>query len=63
MPKIRIFMLLVIMVILAVMLITHRGTAAVIASTEVAAADGHRHDDSDAEMPLKDRRPSARHSL
>jgi len=54
MPKIRIFMLLVIMVILAVMLITHRGAAAVIASTDSAGADGRHHDDSDADMPLKE---------
>ncbi len=47
-------MLLVIMVILAVMLITHRGAAAVIASTDFAGADGRHHDDSDADMPLKE---------
>ncbi len=47
-------MLLVIMVILAVMLITHRGAAAVIASTDSAGADGRHHDDSDADMPLKE---------
>lgn len=54
MPKIRIFMLLVIMVILAVMLITHRGAAAVIASTDLAGSAGPRYDDSDADMPLRE---------
>ena len=54
MPKIRIFMLLVIMVILAAMLITHRANAAVIASTDMADAAGHQHDESDADMLLKE---------